>query len=206
MALLGSLGGMGNAIRDWFASHQNGDGDFFVAAGCDPFTVIPPRSTNNTIIYSTKKHNVLRLAHDLGSELAFGAVLRCGLPSSEDIDWLRTFVGSRRLIFLGDADPADLLTFALLREHLPIEYIGLTDQLLTKAEVEPGDHLTIALSDSEAAALPLLSDCFGELSSHLGYWCSSLLSSSRKIEVEALLSFANCSPSELQAALMVKSH
>jgi len=103
---------------------------------------------------------------------------------------------------LGDADPSDLLIFALLRESLPIEYAGLNDQLLLNSGVELQGHLTIPLADSEVAALPLVSECFGDLPNHLGTWCSGLISSGRKIEVEALFSFASGTSTEIEAALL----
>lgn len=189
-------------IRDWFARHENGDGDFHVATSCDPFTVIPPKPNSDTIVYCTKQHCLLKLVHELGGNHSFGAILRGGLPSDEDANWLRCQVGSRRLLFLGDADPADLLIFSLIREHFPIEYRGLSDQLLMQCDVELSANLTIQLAESELAALPSVTQCLGNLTSHLGPWCSSLLSSGRKIELEALFSFATCAPSELEAALL----
>jgi hypothetical protein len=192
-------------IRDWFARHEDGDGDFHVATSCCPFTVIPPRPSGDAIVYCTKQHCILKLAHELGSQMSFAAILRSGLPSDDDVSWLGSLVGSRRLVFLGDADPSDLLIFALLRESLPIEYGGLTDQLLVNSGVQLQNHLTIPLTESEVAALPLVSKCLGDLPSRLGPWCSCLISSGRKIEVEALFSFATGTPSEIEAALIAKN-
>jgi hypothetical protein len=83
-----------------------------------------------------------------------------------------------------------LLVFAWLRECLPIEYGGLSDRLLLQCGVELNDNLTLELKESETAALPLVAECLGDLTSHLGPWCRGLLASGRKIEMEALFSFA----------------
>ena len=189
-------------IRDWFANQENANGDFYIATSGHPFTVIPPKPNTDTIVYCTKQHCILKLVHELGSNHSFGVILRSGLPSDEDANWLCSEVGSRRLLFLGDADPSDLLIFSWLHERLPIEYGGLTDQLLVQCGVEMSDNLTIQLAEFELAALLLVTQCLGDLTSQLGPWCSGLLSSGRKIEVEALFSFATCTPSELEAALL----
>lgn len=193
---------MKTQIRDWFVRHENGDGDFYIATSCHPFTVIPPKPNTDTIVYCTKPHCLIKLVHELGGKHSFGTILRSGLPSDDDAKWLCSEVGSRRLLFLGDADPADLLVFSWLREHLPIEYVGLADQLLVQSGVELRDNLTIQLTKSEVAALPLVSQYLGNLSTQLGPWCTGLLTSGRKIEVEALISFATCTPSELESALL----
>jgi hypothetical protein len=193
---------MERQIRDWFARQKCGDGDFFVPTSSYPFAIIPPKANTDTFVYCTKQHCILRLVHELGRNPSFAAILRGGLPSDDDAKWLCSLVGSRRLLFLGDADPSDLLIFSWLREHLPIQYGGLMDQLLLQCGVELSDNLSIQLVESEMAALPLVTQCLGDLSSHLGPRCSGLLSSGRKIEVEALFSFATCTPSELEAALL----
>ncbi|TWU27827.1 hypothetical protein [Bythopirellula polymerisocia] len=189
-------------IRDWFATHELDGGDFFACPSGYPFTVVPPKPGTETILYSTKTDSIRRLVHDLEGNQTFAAILRGGLPSDDDLYWFRSQVGSRQLLFWGDADPADLLTFAWLRESLPIQYCGLSDNILQQCGVELRDNLTIQLAESEVAALPLVTKCLGDLQSHLGSWCSGLLSSGRKIEVEALFSFAKCTPSELETVLL----
>jgi hypothetical protein len=193
---------MEREIRDWFARHDGDDGDFFVTTSAHPFAVIPPKPDTDTVVYCTKQHCILGLIHKLGGPPRFAAVLRGGLPSDDDANWLVSQVGSRRLLFLGDADPSDLLAFYWLRERLPIQYAGLSDQLLLQCGVELRDNLTIQLAESEVAALPLVHQCLGDVPSQLGQWCSDLLASGRKIELEALFSFATCTPSELEAALL----
>lgn len=193
---------MKNQIREWFAAHEDDGGDFFACTSGYPLSVVPPKPTTETTVYCTKTHCLHKLVHDLGGKQSFAAIMRGGLPSDDDLDWLRSQVASQRLLFLGDADPADLLTFAWLRECLPIKYCGLSDSLLLQCGVELRDNLTIQLAESDVAALPLLTECFGNLQDDLGSWCSGLLSSGRKIEVEALFSFASVTPTEIEAALL----
>ncbi|MCA9264430.1 MAG: hypothetical protein KDA60_11300 [Planctomycetales bacterium] len=193
---------MKNRIRNLFTEHGDGDGDFIVAMSDSPLSVICPKKTAEAVVYSTKPHCTRGLSHELGDRMPFTAVLCCGLPSDEDLSQLRTIVESRRLIFLGDADPADLLTFALLRETMPTEYAGMSDQLLRKCGVPLQDELSSPLAASELAALPFVRECVGDLPRRLGPWCSGLLDSGRKVELEALFSFATVSPSAVAAALV----
>jgi hypothetical protein len=194
--------GIKRQIQEWFETHEDGDGDFFISPSGYPFSVIPPKADTESIVYCTKQHCLLELVRELGDDHTVAAVMRGGLPSVEEADWLSSMVGSRRLLFLGDADPADLLIFAWLREHLPVQHVGLSDRLLRQCGVESRDNLTIALSEPEVSALPLVTQCLGALMGYLGPRCSRLLFSGRKTELEALFSFAACGPSELEAALL----
>ena len=194
---------MKNPIRDWFDQQEGDDGDFCVASRSAPFDVVPPSDATDTVLYSTKSHPVLKLLYDVGGEPPFAAVLRYGLPSESDVAWLASTAGTRRLTFLGDADPADLLIFTWLRERLAIDYCGLSDGLLEKCGVPFENHLTIEMKPSERAAMPLVAEHLGDLSSIVGPWCASLLAAGRKIELEALFSFATCSPTEIAADLVV---
>ena len=187
-------------IRDWFATHE--DGDFFIAPRSQSLSVAPPHTTADTVVYCTKQHCLSRLIPGAGDPPSFGAVLRCGLPSDADVGALASIVGKRRLLFLGDADPPDLLIFSWLRERIDIHYLGVSDELLRRCSVELSDHLSIPLSDTEAAAMPLVLKSGVDLQSQLGAWCSSWLTSGKKIELEALFNFARCTPTELAAKLV----
>ncbi|MEM8944585.1 MAG: hypothetical protein AAGD11_05315 [Planctomycetota bacterium] len=143
-----------------------------------------------------------KLIHDLDGKQSFGAIMRSGLPLDEDMSWIGAQVSSRRLLFFGDADPVDLLIFAWLREHLSVTYAGLSDDLLRKCEVDLRDNFTIQLTEPEVSALQLVEACLGDVHSYIGGWCTDLLLSGRKVELEALFSFATCTPLEFEAALL----
>lgn len=203
---------MQNPIRDWFEQHDDDDGDFCIAPRSVPFDVVPPKNATDTVLYCTKQHLIHKLLHELDDEKQgdeklenwppFATVLRYGLPSESDIAWLAATTGSRRLLFLGDADPADLLIYAWLRERLTIEYRGLSDALLEKCGVPFENRLTIEMKPAERAAMPLVMHHLGDLPATLGPWCGGLLAAGRKIELEALFSFAACAPAQIAAAMV----
>jgi hypothetical protein len=181
---------MQHPIRNWFEQHDGDDGDFYIASRSDPFDAVPPRDATDTVLYC------------IGDEQPFATVLRYGLPSESDAAWLAATANSRRLLFLGDADPADLLIYAWLRERLTVEHCGLSDELLQKCGVPFENRLTIEMKPSERAAMPLVSEHLGDPPAILGPWCAGLLNSRRKIELEALFSFATCGPAQIAAAIL----
>lgn len=187
-------------IRDYF--ERTDGGDFFVAGRNQPFSVLPPRSDTDTVLFFSKTTPYARLCQTLGDELRYAAVARGCLPFEEEVDWMRQFVGERRFLFLGDADPVDLLMFAWLQQRLPIEHAGLTDELLRATGTPFEDHLTIKLNQQEINALPLVERFLSDLTGLIGPWCAGLLSTGRKVEVEAMLSCSTCSPAGMQNALL----
>lgn len=201
-----TFNGMKDKIRQWFEQPGVWDGDFFIARRTDSYDVIPPAWDMDAVIYCTKKHCIGQLVRSLEGRTNFGAVSRYGLTSEGDMEWLRSFVGSRRLLFWGDADPADLLHYAWLREELSIEYAGMSDRLLAECRTALADHMIINFrDDSERAALPLVRECLGDLAELLGPLCAGLLETGRKIEMEALLSCKQCTPQEMESALLFRS-
>jgi hypothetical protein len=200
---------MKDKIRQWFEQHDISrddinDGDFYIPDRSYPFDVIPPRADSEAVLYCTKKSCLHRFVTSLENPPTFGAVAYAGLPPEDDMEWLHKLVGSRRLLFWGDADPADLLAYAWLRELLPIEHVGISDRLLSECKVVVNENYTIELSSLERAALPLIAECLGDLTKLLGPECGGLLSAGRKIEMEVLLGFHQCTPQEMEAALLGK--
>lgn len=189
-------------IREWFATHE--DGDFTVARN-EPFLVVEPKLATDKVIFCTKRHGLSRLTQNLGElDFPIAAIMRYGLPTENDLNELTSIVGTRRLLFLGDADPPDLLIFVWLRERIEIQYLGISDDLLMRCDVPKENHLTIPLSKCESDAMPLVTRVFENWQSHLGIWCSTLLQSGQKIELEAIFSFAKCSPIEMVTHLWHK--
>lgn len=196
---------MKSEIRNWYSTHGPADGDFYTAEKGDLVSVIPPTSITDTVLYCTKRHCVGTLISKLDGQPSFAAILRGGLPLNEEVDWLRATVGLRRFLFLGDADSADLLIFAWLRQHMPVHYVGLNDKILGQCGVQIADNMTIRLGDSEMAALPLVTRCLSDLPGLLGEHCSGLLSSGRKVELEVLFNCSQCDASVLEAAILGES-
>lgn len=192
---------MKQRIQEWFEAHD-GESEFFVSPSDYPFSIVAPSSNADTFVYCTKSHCLNRFNHQLADDSGLPGIIRSGLPSESELPWLRSQIEGRRLVFLDDADPVDLLIFAWLRESLPIEHLGLSDKLLAQCGVELCDRITIQLSEAELAAMPLLTDCLHDVASLLGPSCAALVAGGRKVEVEVLNSFATCTPLELKAALL----
>lgn len=198
---------MQQPIPEWFEQHDGDDGDFCITPRSIPFDVVPPKDASDVVLYCTKQHSIHQLLHALeesnpNEDQPFATILRWGLPSESDAAWLAATVGSRRLMFLGDADPADLLIYVWLRERLRIEHIGLCDSLLVNCGVPFNEHHAIPMKPSEIAAMPLVEQYLGDLLTALGPWIGGLLASGRKVEIEALFSFATCGPDRIAASIV----
>jgi hypothetical protein len=178
-------------IRKWFIDLD--DGEFLQPRGY-PYVVVPPSPTSKFFLYTTKRDGILsKFALDPGIH-SFGVIGRYGLPDEEDVEWLKSAAGGRQFLFVGDADPPDLLVFSWLRSRLNIAFRGLNDTLLQKCGVILNDRNTIRLSPTEAAAMQLARQQLPDLVELLGPNCTALLNAGRKIEVEALISFATVEP------------
>ncbi len=170
-------------IAAWFNDHD--DGEFAHPARTHPFRVIGPTPSATTVLYTTKPGCVLALA-GCETALATGLIGRYGLPSEDDVAWLRVLAGDRVVCFLGDADPVDLLVFAWLRSRIGAKHAGVSDLLLSNIGVSWDDRVTIPLSDSESGALTLLADVCPDFQTLLGSQCAALLDRGRKLEIEAV--------------------
>lgn len=172
------------AIETWFREHD--DGDFSIVPAKIPSARGGDSLTARTLIYTTKRHCLPRIEID---ELAHpvATLARHGLPSRDDLDFLRGGCSEVSRLFFGDADPPDLLVFAWLREHLPIHWAGVSDNFLNSRSYDgyPGIH--IRLSDSERAAVAELGHLGPDYRDLLGDSCASLLENGLKIELEGAL-------------------
>jgi hypothetical protein len=130
----------------------------------------------------------MSVAHALEDGLPSIQVIgRAGLPNEDDAEWLRTLAGDRIVLFMGDADPADLLIFVWLRSQMPISHVGVSDLLAQKLGVRLRDSLSIALADDEKTALSLLANLCPEYRALVGPHCEAFLDQGRKIEIEAII-------------------
>lgn len=175
-------------ISIWFTQHD--DGEFLRLPATHPYSVTVPSSGTRYILYTTKPTSVLGALEKGRGQRSMQVVGRAGLPNAEDVVWLRALMSDRPVAFLGDADPTDLLVFAWLRSQMPVSYIGVDDMLVQKLGVVVEDSLTIPLTNVEKAALALLADVFPDYKGAIGPQCAALLDRGRKIEIEAVISFA----------------
>lgn len=177
-------------IRQWFVDHQDGENsEFLIPPRGSSYSVIPPTSPSQVILYTTKPKALMQLASS-GRDIPFGIVGRYGLPHEGELNWLKAATQDHAVYFLGDADPCDLLIFAWLRARMEIAYRGICDSLLRACGVEFSDQTTIACCETESASLPLVLQYLPDLEGLLGPGCFTLLKSGRKVECEVLISCA----------------
>jgi hypothetical protein len=175
-------------IEYWFRSHNGGE---FCSSERWGYTIVPPPSSAGAIIWTTKEHSVEPAICNAPESANLEMVARYGLPRSADVSHLLNFVGSQRLMFLGDMDPDDLLVFSWLRENLspkPIEYLGVGEKFLADRRVEIPDSFRIRLSDSEIESLKLLKTVSPDYRALIGDRCAMLLDDGYGIEIEAVVS------------------
>jgi hypothetical protein len=177
------------SIERWFATY-NETADFLSPSRRDFFRVIGPRKNADRIIYCTKASIVDRIIEEHGNEFDVGAICQYGLPVETDIGWLLDTIGERRLLFLGDLDPADIMIFAWLRARLPrarVTHFGINDELISRLEYEIPPNHQIPLNDTERKSVTQLKTFVPDFAELLGQKCLAVLDSHFKIELEALL-------------------
>ncbi len=185
---------MGNdstkSIEAWFAAH-NDDGEFVCGERTVPYSVIGPADSIGQVIFTTKPMILSTAIQSQDVNEEFGMVGRYGLPCKGDLRWICDLVGSRRLLFLGDMDPVDLMIFAWLRAILqarPVKYLGVSDDFLNSLQVCPTESLVIASAPSEEKSLVLLEKVFPDFRETVGHKCAKILMRGQKIELEAIVS------------------
>ena len=172
------------AIERRFREHE--DGEFSIVPSEVPSVRVGDGLTARTLIYTTKQHCLSRIeVGELVQPVAF--LGRYGLPGRVDLDWLRGGSQEVSRLFVGDADPPDLLIFAWLREHFSIRWEGVSDDFL-KARGYGGDPcIQIRLAESERAATGELARLCPDYRELVGPSCASLLERGLKIELEGAL-------------------
>jgi len=176
-------------IEEWFLTH-NGDGEFYRPDSSTPYTVITPSKLNTQIVFCTKPAIVSRLFDGNSPSDVTGIIGRCGLPYVPDLRWVRRIAGGRRIVFLGDMDPVDLMIFAWLRIHLThkrIAFLGIGDVLLKCMRLPLSSTNTIPLAPSEGRAVGHLAVVLPKFHHIIGPKCSRLIKGGYKVEVEALM-------------------
>lgn len=179
-----------STVDEWFERISEGS-EFALNEKSFPYSVIGPISVDAPIVFTTKPACVLSsicVHPECGSVALIG---RSGLPSRNDLSWLRSFVGKHRLFFLGDMDPVDLMVFTWLRENLKptsIEHFGVNDSFIEKLNVQLPDSFIMSCAPSEISSLSCLAAVFPDFGSVVGDRCAALLNEGRKSELEAIVS------------------
>jgi hypothetical protein len=176
-------------IEAFFTEHAD-DADF----GHDshaPFLVIGPGDDVSPIIFTTKPSPVAAAICQSEPCKEFGMIGRYGLPALKDAQWIRGVAAARKLLFLGDLDPVDLLVFAWLRLSLPsnsVAFLGTSDPYLAALQASLPESFLMSCSPSERAGLALVHEVFPDFCETIGPGCAELVDSGRKIELDAIVS------------------
>jgi len=184
-------------ISDWCSNHE--DGEFVRLPVTHPYSITVPSTEARYVLFTTKPASVLHIIEQQGAGQAVQVVGRSGLPNDGDARWLQSLAGSRPLVFLGDNDPAALLTFLWIRWQIEVSYAGVSDRLMQKFHARVADAATIRLTDAETAALLLLRAPCPDYHAFLGTDCAALLEAGHKIEIEAALGLASDQGSLIEA-------
>ena len=127
------------SIEDWFHSHE--DGEFGVQPASCASMRVGQSSDATTIIYSTKQYCLPRITDVVDPQQAVAKIARYGLPIHDDLPFIHGSSPAVNRVFIGDADPPDILVYSWLREHLPecqvMDERGLTELLAYAAEWNP---------------------------------------------------------------------
>ncbi len=172
------------SIEAWFRANE--DGEFCEYPADHKSTLTGDHANSRTIIYTTKGHCIPRI-RGLSLEPPVATIGRYGLPLSEDLELLSPTATSINRMFIGDADPSDILVFAWLREHVPIVWHGVNDDFLIRHDNRNCQSIPIALSDREREAVQELPQLCPDFRNLLGHYCSTLLDDGFKIELEGAI-------------------
>ena len=192
-------------IEAFFAACGD-DGEFARSPVDCPYSVIFPRAVDRLgcVIYATKSAVVLQQIPDAGLTDNHALVARCGLPSQRDGEFLASLAGGRRVSFLGDLDPPDLLIFAWLQEALaptPINHVGVNDALWRALDSTMPENLALPLVDAELDAVAVLEDVLPNWVEIVGPSSATLLRSGRKLELESAAAVSRDALTRLLAGL-----
>ncbi|MCA9234028.1 MAG: hypothetical protein KDA44_01055 [Planctomycetales bacterium] len=153
-----------------------------------PYAVVFPAPQARVIVYTTKFEATRQLLAFANAATPLGIIGRYGLPRDKDIEGFVAIAHDLPIYFLGDCDPFDLLVFTWLRQHLAIQFLGVSDAVVAALGVAVTERITIALPDQEKRAIPLLREVSSDLEGFVGPNCARMLQDNRKLELEALVS------------------
>ncbi|MEE8451208.1 MAG: hypothetical protein V3R99_04805 [Thermoguttaceae bacterium] len=173
---------LAESIEAWFRDHNDGE---FVALPDDYALAVHGNLRKaRTLVYTTKPQCLFPLPEYFSFVEPVTIVGRYGLPLSGDLAQLCEVDTQAARVFIGDADPPDLLVFAWLKSYIPIEWRGISDALLQRLERTDLLSIAIPMSDAEKSTVAVLTTFCPEFRVLLGPQCSALLDRGFKIELE----------------------
>jgi hypothetical protein len=172
-------------IEAWFREHENGE--FVVAPSLHPSELVGDLSASRTVIYTSKLPCLLANLSAFDVEHPVLIVARSGLPVPTDLIHLNDLRVGTNCWFVGDADPPCILTFAWLREHVAIRWLGVNDELLNRNPISDRGRLEIEMSGAEKLTMPALPNLCPDFREFLGPDCCEALDRGFKIELEGAM-------------------
>jgi len=155
-----------------------------------PYQLINVRKEARKIVYSTKPRSAFRVFEKQIAAGHLALLGRYGLPDKQDVDGILQVINGRECVFIGDADPQDVLVFAWLRTHVHLNWIGVSDVFLELMRTCLTNDITIELSRVErevARQVPLFCPDFKDF---LGPNCGALFDAGKKLELEGAMNLA----------------
>jgi hypothetical protein len=158
-----------------------------------PVHSVLPAAPCRRIIYSTKGDWLAALTHGFAKLPADVAVVwRHGPLDSYHRNYVRAVVAhfAAPLVFIGDLDPLDLVTYATLASGpgaVSLEYGGISDAWLAacaEALASQFERVCIPMNPAERSGVQRLLQLRPELKSVIGARAVELLLSGRKLELE----------------------
>ncbi len=172
-------------IESWFQAHE--DGEFAILPAEHATAILSDPEAARTLVYTTKAECAARLAGSCGFAEPVSMVSRYGLPSASDAALLESLADRTACVFFGDADPPDILVFAWLEQHVPIQWRGVSDAVLLQFGHRDLKAISIPMSAAEKDTVPLLNDLCPDFRKLLGPQCAAILERGFKVELEAVL-------------------
>lgn len=162
------------------------DGEFRISNTDDPLQVINGANEEFAFFFS-KPYLVDSIIGEMVKETGCSIYAKCGLLSELDIESLKCVIKSSQLIFMGDFDPPDLLTYALLKEAFygRVVYGPFSIRWSDSVGVETLDRMSIAMSSNELRLIGEVLAIVPDLGSLVDQDFLRFLVAGRKVEIEA---------------------
>ncbi|RCS50652.1 hypothetical protein DTL42_11165 [Bremerella cremea] len=194
-------------ISSFFASHQE-SGEFVRYPREALYKLIGATTEPSRFVYVTKCSALSpRLLPDLPTDVTL--LSRDGLPAPSDVELISCISKQVPIGFLGDLDPADLLTFAWLQAHFAprqVPLLGIQDRLIQCLSDEEQRKCSLPFDESEIDALPLLQEALPDLQELIGPQSYRLIMSRQKIELEGLVHGHRWTPEHFWQTLFAEQH
>jgi hypothetical protein len=177
-----------------------------------PIEVVTGASPRSRWVFSTKVSTLMRMVGTTDVPDDVGLIGRYGVGSPATFEVVKKVLGPDCTVdFFGDLDPLDLTIYLLLRNEVPVRYIGVSQPWLVAAEAAfptspPRTGLsferhTIKMTTFEQEHWRLLKQAGFNLDDVLGSAATEILDAGRKVELEAVINGERFGPGHKREVL-----